>query len=137
MAEDGEARRGVGHRCQPQFSRDLTANGAIRSFTTEATEATEAGKKGFRIRIRTLLSLRSVSVISVPSVVKSGPNMWETVVSTYGCLGEGIGAISRASHGRAFQVGQKTGKQANQRQVAAQVVHEEYAGMVGQSAEER
>ena len=63
--------------------------------------------------------------------------MWETVVSTYGCLGEGIGAISRASRGWTFQVGQKTGEQAKQRQVAAQVVHEEYAGAVGQSAEER
>jgi molecular chaperone DnaK (HSP70) len=64
----------------------LTANGAIRSFTTEATEATEAGKKGFRIRIRTLLSFRSVSVLSVLSVVKSGANLRETVVSTYEML---------------------------------------------------
>jgi hypothetical protein len=66
----------------------LTANGASRSFTTEATEATEAGKKGFRIRLRTLLSFRSVSVISVPSVVKSGA-LRETVVSTYVPKGEG------------------------------------------------
>ena len=63
----------------------MTAVGAIRSFTTEGTEATEAGRKGFRIRIRirTLLSFRSGSVISVPSVVKSGANLRETVVSTH------------------------------------------------------
>jgi hypothetical protein len=64
------------------------ANGASRSFTTEATEAR---KKGFRIRLRTLLSFRSVSVISVPSVVKSGANLRETVVNTYG--GEGVGTV--------------------------------------------
>jgi hypothetical protein len=58
----------------------LTANGAIRSFTTEATEATEAGKNGFRIRIRTLLSFPSVSVLSVLSVVKSGADARETVL---------------------------------------------------------
>ena len=50
----------------------LAIIGAIRSFTTEATEATEAGRKGFRIRVQTLLSFRSVSVTSVISVVKSG-----------------------------------------------------------------
>jgi hypothetical protein len=62
----------------------LTAAGAIRSLTTEATEATEAGKKGFRFRIRTLPAFRSVSVISVFSVVKSGANLRKTVVSPYG-----------------------------------------------------
>jgi hypothetical protein len=67
----------------------LTANYAIRSFATGATEAAEAGKKGIRIRIRTLLSFRSVSVISVPSEVKSGANMRETVVSTHGGAGDG------------------------------------------------
>jgi hypothetical protein len=41
-------------------------------FTTEGTEAPEAGRKGFRIRVRTVLSLRSVSVIFVGSVVKPG-----------------------------------------------------------------
>jgi hypothetical protein len=62
----------------------LTAAGAIRSLTTEGTEGTEAGRKGFRIRIRTLPSFRSVSVLSVLSVVKSGANLRETVASTYG-----------------------------------------------------
>jgi hypothetical protein len=53
--------------------------GAIRSFTTEVTEATEVGKKGFRIRVRTLLSFPSVSVISVDSVVKSGADVKDAV----------------------------------------------------------
>jgi hypothetical protein len=56
---------------------------ANRSLTTESTEATEAGRKGFRIRIRTLLSFPSVSVNSVLSVVKSGLDIvasWHHIV---------------------------------------------------------
>jgi hypothetical protein len=41
------------------------------------TEAAKAGRNGFRIRIRTLLSFRSVSVFSVLSVVKSGADSRE------------------------------------------------------------
>ena len=48
-------------------------------FTTEGTEAAETGRKGFRIRVQTPRSLRSVSVISVPSVVKSGADSRETL----------------------------------------------------------
>jgi len=58
----------------------LTANGAIRRFTTESTEGTEAGRKGFRIRFRTLFSFPSVSVNSVLSVVKSGADVRETAL---------------------------------------------------------
>jgi hypothetical protein len=67
----------------------LTAVGAIRSFTTEGTEATEAaeaaeaGRKGVSDPAPNLFPFRSVSVISVPSVVKSGANLRETVVSTH------------------------------------------------------
>jgi hypothetical protein len=63
------------------------AAGAIRSLTTEATDGTEAGRKGFRIqiriRIRTLPSFRSVSVLSVLSVVKFGASLREAVVGIY------------------------------------------------------
>ena len=59
-------------------------------FTTEATEATEAGGKGVRIRLRTFLSFRSVSVISVASVVRSGADVRQTAVSTN--RGQRIGA---------------------------------------------